>query len=239
MEHRVSIRLCGLLFVFHCCRTFALVPGEGLPQEPKEVVPDLRKSSEADFRDAIQRVEDLAQVLEARTYREHLQEALHKLGYGPYHPLFRTSLNGFEQHQIDLEAADEFKMGSFAFLLKSEGQVLSPDPFDDWLKVQKRLEIFEPAMEGARNAVARTGILAANATGNMPVEVFRKLSKRWRAAEVRATSAYEHALAVRAVLYSDGELTLAPQTFRLVLDGGQYAVVCVSGACTSQPAGKW
>ena len=235
--------LCGPWFVFLFCAALVLVPAEGSTQQPDEVAPALktpadsvRAPNEVDFLDAIQRVEELAQGLEARAYRDHLQEALLKLGYSRYHPLFRTSLNGFERRQINLEDADEYKMGSFAFSLKSAGQVLSPDPFDDWLKVQSRLDTFERTMEGARNVVAHANILAVNTTGNMSLEVFRKLSKRWRTAVGKATDAYEHALAVRAVLYSDGELRPAPETFRFIIDGGPYALVCGFGVCNSPPA---
>jgi hypothetical protein len=235
--------LCGSWFVFHCCAALALVPAEGSTQQPDEFPPALktpadsvRAPNESNFLDAIQRVEELAQGLEAKTYRDHLQEALLRLGYSQYHPLFRTSLNGFERRQINLEDADEYKMGSFAFSLKSSGQVLNPDPFDDWLKVQSRLDTFERTMEGARNVAAHANILALNAAGNMSLEVFRKLSKRWHTAVSKATDAYEHALAVRAVLYSGGELRPAPETFRFVVDGGQYAVVCGFGVCNSPPA---
>jgi len=161
---------------------------------------------------------------------------LSNLGYGPHHPLFRTNLNGFEQRQIDLEDADEFKMGSFAFALRSGGQPLSPDPFDDWVEVQRQLEAFEPTPDRARRIVARTSILAANTTANIPVDVFRKLSKRWRSAVVKATDAYENALAIRAVQYVDGQFAPAPQTLKFILYGGQYAIVCPMGACASQPA---
>lgn len=248
MEIPVPIRrlfLCGVLFLFYDCVSFASVQEEHSSQAPGEVSPALqtpentrRPVSEADFLDAIERVEELARDLEAgpKTYREHLQTALYKLGYGRYHPLFRTSLNGFEQDQIDLEDADEFKMGSFAFSLKSAGQPLHPDPFDDWVDVQRLIESFEPTMDDARKVVARAGIIAVNTTGNIRLEVFQKLRKRWSAAVAQAMQAYEHALAIRAVLFSDGEMVPAPETFRLIYDGGRYAVVCVFEACSSQPA---
>jgi hypothetical protein len=239
------LSLCGLLSLFHACVSFASVQDERPLQAPAEVAlapgtPELRRRplSEADFRDAIQRVEELALDLEAgpKKYREHLQAALYKLGYGRYHPLFRTSLSGFEQDEIDLEDADEFKMGSFAFSLKSAGQPLSPDPFDDWVEVQKQIESFEPTMDDAREVVARAGMIAANSTENIRLEVFQKLRKRWGAAVLRAMEAYEHALAVRAVLFSNGEMVPATETFRLIYDGGRYAIICVFEACTSQSA---
>jgi hypothetical protein len=237
--------LFGLLLISCCCVTFAFVPDEGSPQAPSQIAPAHRtleqaglSVAEADFREAIHQVEELAKGLETgpKTYREHLHTALYKLGYGLHHPLFRTSLNGFEQDQIDLEDADEYKMGSFAFSVRSAGQVLSPDPFDDWVGVQQRIDSFEPTMDSARRAVARTGTIAFNSAGNIPLEVFHKLNNRWRAAVVQATEAYEHALAIRAVLYSDGEMVPAPQSFKFLYDSGRYAVVCVFGACTSKPA---
>jgi hypothetical protein len=220
MEIPVPIRrlsLYGLLFIF----LSEVAPAQGTLEHAGRPV------SEADLRDAIQRVEELARDLEAgpKTYREHLQTALHKLGYSRYHPLFRTNLNGFEQSQIDLEDADEFRMGAFAFSLKSGGQPLNPDPFDDWVEVQKGIERFEPAMDEARKAVARAGTIAVNSTGNIRLEVFQKLRKRWSAAVVKAMQAYEHALAVRAVVFSDGKMVPAPETFRFIYDGGRYAVV--------------
>ena len=214
MEIQAPIRwlaLCSPLFL-----TFAATP-----QPATEAV------SEADLDGAIQRVERLARDLEAgpKTYREHLHAALYKLGYGRHDPLFRTSLNGFEQDQIDLDDADEFKMGLFAFSLKSAGQALNPDPFDDWLDVQKLLESFEPTLEQARTVVARAGLVAVHSDRNIRLEAFHKLRKRWSAAMLQAMQAYEHALAIRAVLFHDGEMVPAPQTFRLILDGGRYAVV--------------
>ncbi len=199
-----------------CSLTFAATPQ-----------PAIRAVSEADLDGAVRRVEQLARDLEAgpKTYSEHLHRALYKLGYGRYDPLFRTTLNGFEQDQIDLDDADEFKMGAFAFALKSAGQSLNPDPFNDWLDVQKLLESFEPTLEQARTVVARAGIMAVHSDGNTRPEVFQKLQKRWSVAVVQAMQAYEHALAIRAVLFHDGEMVPAPQTFRLILDGGRYAVV--------------
>lgn len=214
MEIPAPIRwlvLCAPLFL-----TFAATPE-----------PATRAVSEADLDGAIQRVERLARDLEAgpKTYSEHLHRALYKLGYGRNDPLFRTSLNGFEQDQIDLDDADEFKMGAFAFSLKSAGQALNPDPFNDWPDVQKLLESFERTLEEARTVVARAGILSVHSDRNIRLETFQKLRKRWSAAVVQAMQAYEHALAIRAVLFSDGQMVPAPQTFRLILDGGRYAVI--------------
>jgi hypothetical protein len=246
MDSPASVRrssLCCLLLVFLCCGTFIPLSAEGFPQAPSAVDANFktptgseRHLTESDLREAIQRVEELAKALEARTYRQHLREALSNLGYGLHHPLFRTSLNGFEQRQIDLEDADEFKMGSFAFSLRSGGQPLRPDPFDDWLEVQLQLEAFEPTLDRARRIVAGTSILAANTTANIPFDVFRKLSKRWRSAVVKATDAYENALAIRAVQYVDGQFAPAPQTLKFILYGGQYAIVCPMGECASLPA---
>jgi hypothetical protein len=214
MEIRAPIRWLALCVPL-------LLPLSAAPE------PATRAVSEAELDGAIQRVEQLARDLEAgpKTYSEHLHRALYKLGYGPYDPLFRTSLNGFEQDQIDLDDADEFKMGSFAFSLKSAGQSLNPDPFYDWLDVQKLLESFEPTLEQARTVVARAGIMAVHSDRNIRLEAFHKLRKRWRAALAQAMQAYEHALAIRAVLFSDGQMVPAPQAFRLILDGGRYAVV--------------
>lgn len=242
MKSRTSVQLsiCIPLLVPALCGTLVVVPAEGSPQLPDDITLTLRTLadeekpvSETDFRNAIQRVEELAELLQATRYREELREALRKLGYGEHDPLFRTSLNGFEQRQIDLDDADEFKRGSFAFSLRNAGQILTPDPFDGWIKVQKQIDAFEPTMSGARRIVARGSVLAANTGGNIPIDVFRKLSKRWRDAVSKATEAYEHALAIRAVEYSDGELTPAPQNFRFILDGGRYAVICAMATCSS------
>jgi hypothetical protein len=225
------------------CAAFAAVPGGSFPQLPSDAAPRLRTLAgdespvgEAEVRKAIQRVEELAVSLQARAYREELREALRKLGYGEHDPVFRTSLNGFAQRQIDLDDADEFKRGAFAFSLRSAGQRLTPDPFDGWIKIQKQIDAFEPTMSGARATIARGGILAAEGPGNIPIDTFRKLSRRWRDAVSKATEAYEHALAIRAVEYSGGELTPAPQNFRFILNGGRYAAICASEVCSSPPA---
>jgi len=230
-------RSTSLLMISFCFgSSFAFVREEGSPQTR----PQIQAVSEADFRSAIQSVQDLARGLETgcKTYREKLDLALQKLGYGPYHPLFRTSLNGFELDQIDLEAADEFKMGSFVFSLKSSGQPLAPDPFDTWAQVQKRLDSFESTLDSARKVVTHADVYAFNSSGNIPREVFQKLKERWRVAVTQATQAYEHALAVRAVLYEDGEMVPAPETFRFIYGGGKYAVICLFGQCTGQSLGS-
>jgi hypothetical protein len=219
MEISAPIRwltLCTPLLLFHGCLTFAGTPD-----------PATRAVSEADLDGAIQRVEQLARDLETgpKTYSVHLHRALYKLGYGRNDPLFRTSLNGFEQDQIDLDDADEFKMGAFAFSLKRAGQALNPDPFDDWLDVQKLIEAFEPTLEQSRTVMARAGIIVLHSDRNIRLDAFQKLRKRWSAAVFQAMQAYEHAMAIRAVLFSDGEMVPAPQNFRLILDGGRYAVI--------------
>lgn len=251
MEKPVPFRrsaLFGVLFLSLDCVSFALITEEGSPQEPAGVATSPRAAgylgqpvSEADFLSAIQRVENLARDLETgpKIYREHLQQALYKLGYGPHHPLFRTSLNGFEQDEIDLEDADAFKMGSFAFSLKSTGQPLTPDPFDDWPAVQNRLDNFQPTLDASRRVASQTDVFAAGSTQNIRLDVFNKLRKRWRAAVIRAIEAYEHALAVRAVQYKDGAMVPAPQTLRFIYEGGRYAAICPSSGCINQrPTGS-
>ncbi len=245
MKLRTSVQLsiCLRAFAIVLCGTLVRFPAESSPQLPGDLSRRLRTLadeqkpvSEAELRNAIQRVEQLAESLQTRTYREELRDALRKLGYGEHDPLFRTSLNGFEEREIDLDDADEFKRGAFAFGLRSAGHVLSPDPFDGWIEVQKQIDAFEPTMAGARRIVARGSVLAADTAGSIPLDVFRKLSKRWRAAVSRATEAYEHALAIRAVEYNDGELIPAQQSFRYIFDGGRYAVICAMDACSSQSA---
>jgi hypothetical protein len=49
------------------------------------------------------------------------------------------------------------------------------------------------------------------------------------------TEAYEHGMAVRAVMYLDGETVAAPETFRLLSRGGRYAVIGGFEVCTTQP----
>ena len=76
MEIAVSVRrssALGLLFICQCCLSFALLPEEGGPQAPDEVVskpraPEYsrRPVSEANFPGAIQRVEELARGLKAK-----------------------------------------------------------------------------------------------------------------------------------------------------------------------------
>jgi len=229
-----------LLLVFCSCGGLANVREEGFPQAlSAKSTPTTRPVNERDFRGAIQDVQDLARALETgcKAYRENLALALHRLGYGPYHPLFRTSLNGFELDQIDLEAADEFKMGAFAFSLKTAGQRLNPDPFEKWVQVQKRLDTFEKTLDAARGIVTRADIYALNSPENIPREVFLKLRKQWLAAVTHANDAYQHALAVRAVLDENGELVPAPESFRFIYDGGKYGVICLFGQCADQPVG--
>lgn len=237
--------LFGLVFILHCCVSSALVREDNPSQAPGDVASGYtgsdqtrKPASEADFRGEILRVEQLARGLEGglKAYHEHLQAAMQKQGYGPYHPLFRTHVNGFQLDQIDLEDADEYRRGSFALSLKSAGQPLDPDPFGDWVAVQNWLDRFEATMDNARIVMARADLFVANSTENIPREVFQQLRKRWRTAAGQASEAYEHAMAVRAVLYLDGETIPVPQSYRFIRGGGRYAVACAFGVCSSQPA---
>jgi hypothetical protein len=235
--------LFGLLFILYCGVSFADVREDDPSEAPGEVASTYsgsdqtrKPASEADFREEVQRVEQLARGLEGRlkAYHEHLQTAMLKRGYGPYHPLFRTHVNGFLLDEIDLEDADEYKRGSFAFSLKAAGQALDPDPFSDWVAVQNWLDGFEATMDNARIVLARADLFVANSTENIPREVFQQLRKRWRAAAAQAMEAYDHAMAIRAVSYIGGETVPASQSYRFIRGGGRYGVICAFGVCSSQ-----
>ena len=210
---------------------------EGSAQRPSAVVAQF--VTEAELWSAVQNAEQLAHGLQAglKKYGSDLTAGLQRQGYGPYHPLFRTKLNGFEQDQIDLDALDQFKMGRFAFTLQSSGVVLEPDPFADWAEVQVWLDNFTAIMDNARRVVVLANLVAANTGGGIPIEDYRRLKKRWRAAAKNATDAYEQAMAVRAVEVHDGFLIPAEATVRMIRGGGRYAVICLFHFCTSQPAG--
>ena len=160
--------------------------------------------------------------------------ALWHQGYGPYHPLFRTSLNGFEQDQIDLEDLDSFKMGVFAYRLKGVGTLLDPDPFVDWKEVQNSLAEFEVKIDNARRVMARSNTFDAHSSQNIPPGVLLHLRRHWLIAVEQATDAYQHALAVRAVDFKEGEIVPAAATVRRIFGGGRYGVICAFDACTSQ-----
>ena len=213
-------------------------PAAGPAQGFAQPAPAAEPATEAEFRDAVQQTEQLARGLQIglKRYRNNLLEALRQQGYGPYHPLFRTSLNGFQQNQIDLEDLDEFKMGQLAFTLQNAGTSLKPDPFTEWMEVQNWLARYETTMDDARSVVARTNIFVAHSRQNIPLEVFQKLRKRWRTAVQQATGAYEHATAVRAVQFEDGAMVPAPANVRFIPGGGQYAVICGFNSCASHPA---
>ncbi len=237
--------LLGVVFILHFCASFATARADNPPEAPGDAASihsasdQTRKpASEADFRQEVQHVEQLAQGLAGgiKTYHEHLQSAMQKQGYGPYHPLFRTHVNGFQLDQIDLEDADEYRRGSFAFSLKTAGQSLDPDPFGDWAAVQKWLDGFEATMENARIVMARADLYAANSTENIPREAFQQLRKRWREVALQASQAYDHAIAIRAVLYIGGEPVPVPQSYRFISGAGRYGVICAFGVCSPQTA---
>ena len=213
-------------------------PAYGLSQT-QSGWPDIdRPATEAELRSALADVDQLTRSLQddLTRYRKHLQVALWRQGYGPYHPLFRTSLNGFEQDQIDLEDLDEFKMGELAYVLQDMGTALSPDPFCDWRKVQKSLAEFEERMNNARRVVARSNIFLADSDQNIPPGILRQLRKHWLVIEERATAVFEHAMAVRAVEFDDGEIVPMPANVRRIYGGGRYAVICAFSVCTTQPS---
>ena len=193
-------------------------------------------ATEAQLRAAIADIDELARGLQngLKRYREHLQAAMREQGYGPYHPMFRTSLNGFEQEEIDLEDLDELKMGVFAYTLQDAGTALNPNPFADWREVEKYLADFEIRIDRARSVVARSNILAAHNERNIPPEALRKLRKRWLSTLEQATNTYGHALAVRAVKFENGEMVPAPPKVRRIFERGRYATICGFSVCTSQ-----
>jgi hypothetical protein len=194
-------------------------------------------ATEAEFRDAVQHAERLARGLqfELKRYRQHLHAAMLQQGYGLHHPLFRTSVNGFKQNQVDLDDLDEFKMGRFAFQLQTEGKTLEPDPFLTWTEVRNWLAQYQTTMDDARSVVARTGLFVAHGEQNIPREVFERLNKRWRKAVQQAALAYQHAAAVRAVEFEDGAMVPAEANVRLIPGGGRYAGFCAFKICTSGP----
>ena len=196
-----------------------------------------KPATEAELRTAIADIEQLSHDLQGglKRYRDHLLAALAQEGYGAYHPLFRTSLNGFEQDQIDLDDLDEFKMGEFAYTLQNAGRMLDPNPFADWKEIQKSLEVFDARMNYTRSVLARSNIFIAHSRNNIPRDNLRKLRKQWAATQDHVVNAYGHAMAVRAVSFEDGEIVPVPANVRRVFGGGRYAVICAFGVCTSQP----
>lgn len=196
-----------------------------------------KPATEAELRTAIEDIGRLAHDLQTglKRYRDHLLAALAQEGYGPYHPLFRTSLNGFEQDQIDLDDFDEFKMGEFAHSLQEMGTVLAPDPFADWREVQRNLVQFEARLNNAWRVVARSNIFEAQSDRNISRQSLRKLQKRWAATETQAINAHDHAMAVRAVEFQNGEAVSVPANVRRIFGGARYAVICAFSVCTSQP----
>jgi hypothetical protein len=209
---------------------------EGSGQRP---LADIEQSvTEAEFRSAVQNAEQLAHGLQAglKKYGSDLQTGLQRQGYGPHHPLFRTKVNGFEQDQIDLDALDQFKRGRFALRLQRSGVTLEPDPFADWAEVQVWLDSFTAIMDQARSIVVRASVVAANTGEGIPIETYRALKKRWRAASDHVSDAYQQAMAVRAVEVRGGALMPVEATVRMIRGGGRYAVICLFQFCTSQPA---
>ena len=196
-----------------------------------------KPATEAELRTAIEDVEQLSHDLQSglKRYRYHLLAALAQEGYGRYHPLFRTSLNGFQQDQIDLDDLDEFKMGEFAYTLQSAGILLDPDPFADWIEIQKRLEIFDTRLNNAWRVVARSNIFVVHNADNIPRDTLRKLRKHWAAILDQVTNAHEHAMAVRAVSFEHGDMLPTPPNVRRLFEGGRYVVICGFDVCTSQP----
>jgi hypothetical protein len=193
-------------------------------------------ATEAEFRDAVQVTEDFARQFRSslKTYHDHLLSALYRLGYSPFHPLFRTMLDGFSVNQIDLEALDEFKMGRLAFQLRSQGTPLAPDPFVDWAQVQNYLEKYPKTIDPARRIAARADILDAASPSNIPPDVFRKLMSRWRSAIRGASESYDRARAVAAVRFQNGVMVPSEANVRALPDAGAYASACGSGMCSNK-----
>lgn len=216
---------------------FSAASHSGFALPKTESSPSDTPATEAEMREAVRDVEQLTQTLQLglKKYRQHLEAALYRQGYGVYHPLFRTSLNGFEQDQIDLDDLDEYKMGRFAFELTSAGITLNPDPFHDWSEIQKSLASFESRLNEARTVIARSHIIGPRAERNISRNEWLKLEKRWRSASLQAADLYEHAIAVRAVQFEGGEMVPARPTIRYIVGGGRYGVICGFGVCTSSP----
>ena len=225
------MRLLGFLSII-----FSLPSAHALSQ-PERRWSDIEKpATEAELQVAVNDIEQLSRLLRAglEKYRERLVAALWHQGYGPYHPLFRTSVNGFAQDQIDLEDLNEFKMGALAYRLQDAGTLLDPDPFAYWKEVQNNLAEFEKRIDNARRVVARSNIFDAHTGQNIPPKALRQLRKRWLVTVEQATNAYEHAMAVRAIDFQDGEIVPAAARIRRIFGGGRYGVICAFSVCTSQ-----
>jgi hypothetical protein len=214
------VRIAALAFLFPLCC-------------PAQQITEAHPVSEEALRESVAHVEQMSKDLQAglKTYHQQLLVSMFKLGYGQYHPVFSTRVNGFETRPFNLEDFAEFKMGRLAFDLRSQGTQLVPDPFLVWADVQRLIDDFNDTIDNARRVVVRTSIVDSNSSQNIPDEDFRKLMSRWRAAVKRANDQYEHALAVRAVLYEKGELVPAPPTIKWSSGGTNAATICGFGIC--------
>jgi hypothetical protein len=114
------------------------------------------------------------------------------------------------------------------------GTLLDPNPFADWKEVLKNLAEFDAKIDNARRVITRSNIFDAHSGQNIPPKVLRQLRKHWLVTVEQATNAYEHAMAVRAVDFEDGEIVPAAPKVRRIFGGGRYGVICAYNVCTSQ-----
>lgn len=165
--------------------------------------------TEAEFRGAINQVEELARSLdqEIKIYREHLKAAMEKYGSGFYDPALRQKLAGFaaDIQSGDPDQTENMRMIIFASLLKTAGVHLDPDPLRDWGEIQKHLDDFQNTVDNARLVVTRGNIFVAGSTENIPLKELRKLTKQWHEALKHAEKQRAQAESIRPVNLKPGE----------------------------------
>ena len=147
-------------------------------------------TTEAEFRDAVNRVEQLTRSLreDIALYQEHLQRAMKIYGRGFSDPGYPQRLPGFDQdiRTGDIAQTEKIKRGVFASILITSGVHLDPDPLHDWAEVEKSLDRYPPLLDKASSLNAGSNILDASSHDNMSAETVQRLKSRWQAAARQA-----------------------------------------------------
>jgi len=139
--------------------------------------------SEAEVRDALNDVEDLAAHLqyELTSYQERLKQARQLYGRGFHDPNYKQKLEGFDQdiQSRDPDQTEKMKLALFAAMMNTAGVRLDPDPFGYWAEIEKDLARYDGRIDKARDLMTRANMFDVKSEENIPSKVLRKLKSRW------------------------------------------------------------
>jgi hypothetical protein len=156
--------------------------------------------TEAEIRDAIRNVQDLASGLQNNlaTYREHLKRAMKTYGQEFYDPVVHRKVAGFDD---DIQTGDPgqietAKLAIFGILIQTAGIRTDPDLLRDWAEVERLLDRYQSIVDTSGEVFTRSWLYVAG-DQNIPASVMKQFTSKWRSAAKKAEEERNRALAAR------------------------------------------